>query len=180
MGWVQLQEKLSHPYKFTHKKLQIKMEETFFCDGFLKGGERENFQNFQEFFQNFSTIFSLFFNFFSPSFSSYFSQKMRGYLQGRKERGRLCVVYHGTLHIASHFCHLIRLFCLFSSFWSKICAAVWRHFRAPFSSKFIFLERSGCLVSIGPNLKRFGAMVVNILCLEGRLCSAENSVMFFH
>ena len=177
MGWVQLQEKLSHPYKFTHKKLQIKMEETFFCDGFPKGRREKKFSKFLGIFPLFSLYFSIF---FSPSFSSYFSQKMRGYLQGRKERGRLCVVYHGTLHIASHFCHLIRLFCLFSSFWSKICAAVWRHFRAPFSSKFIFLERSGCLVSIGPNLKRFGAMVVKISCPEGRLCSAENSVTFFH
>ena len=129
MGWVQLQEKLSHPYKLTHKKLQIKMEDFFFCDGFPKGRrERENFQNFQGFFHNFFTLFSLFFFsfFFSLSFSYYFSQKIRGYLQESQERGRLCVVYHGTLYIASHFCHRIRLFCLFSSFWSKFCAAVWR------------------------------------------------------
>ena len=46
--------------------------------------------------------------------------------------------------------------------WLNICAAVWRPFQAPFSSNFICAESSGCLVSNGPNLIRFGATVVEI------------------
>jgi len=65
MGWVWLQEKLSHPYKFTHKKLQIKMEETFFCDGFPKGRREKKIfkisRNFSRIFPLFSLYFSIFF-----------------------------------------------------------------------------------------------------------------------
>ena len=53
-------------------------------------------------------------------------------------------------------------------FRSNLCAAVWRPFQTPFSSNFTCIESSGCLVSNGPGLGRFGAMVVEILCLEGR------------
>ena len=28
--------------------------------------------------------------------------------------------------IASYFCHLIKLFCLFPRFWSELCVAIWR------------------------------------------------------
>ena len=39
-GMSIVMEKLSHPYKLTHKRLQVKMEEAFcFVMGFLKRGE---------------------------------------------------------------------------------------------------------------------------------------------
>ena len=74
---------------------------------------------------------------------------------------------HDTQHIVSHFCHLIKLF-FFSYFWSNDRAVVWRYFQALFSSNFISLERSGCLASIGLDLARFGAMIVEISHPEGR------------
>ena len=46
--------------------------------------------------------------------------------------------------------YLIRLFCLFPSFWSDLRVTVWRPFQAPFSSNFICLERFRCLVSNWP------------------------------
>ena len=47
------------------------------------------------------------------------------------------------------------------------------------SSNLVFLKRSGCLVSIGSNLAWFGAIVVEILRLEGRWCSVENLIALF-
>ena len=91
----------------------------------------------------------------------------------------LGVVYQDTLDQASHFCHLIKLFFIFPCFWSDLRAAIWRPSGAPFSSNYICIESSGCLVSNSPNRARFWATVVEIARLEGRWCSAKNSVTFF-
>ena len=57
--------------------------------------------------------------------------------------------------------------------------AIWRHFRAPFSSNFIWLESSGCLVPNGPSLARIWAMLIEIWHLEEDDAVLKNSVMFF-
>ena len=68
---VIVMEKLSHPYKLTHKRLQVKMEEaSFFCDGFPK--EKGN-TFFSEFSRDFSRISPLYFSIFLPIFFPFFS-----------------------------------------------------------------------------------------------------------
>ena len=106
MGWVQLQEKLSHPYKLTHEKLQIKMEGfffffCFFCDGFPKGRkEKKKFRisrDFSRIFALFSLYFSIFLSIFF--FLGYFYPKKMGiiYRRAKKVRGYvLCVMTHNT------------------------------------------------------------------------------------
>ena len=80
---------------------------------------------------------------------------------GQLRLGRLgeCIL---TLHLAPIFYHLIGLFCHFLGFWSDLRAAVWRPFRAPGFSNVIFLEISGCLISNGFGLARFGATIIEI------------------
>ena len=65
-------------------------------------------------------------------------------------------------------CHFIRLFYLSFSFWSEICATIWRPFQVLFSSKFIFLKSSRCLISIGPDLARSRDTVTKLSHPEGR------------
>lgn len=60
-----------------------------------------------------------------------------------------------------------------------ILAAVWRSLVAHISLKLVFLESSGYLVSIGSDLMRFEARVVEILYLEGRWCNAKNLIALF-
>ena len=93
--------------------------------------------------------------------------------------GWLGVMYLDTLHQATHFCDLIRLFCLFLGSWSDRHPVVWRSFWAPFSSKFIFMKSSGCIVSNGLDIARFRNMIVEISNPEGRWRSDENSMTFF-
>ena len=106
MGWVQLQENLSHPYKLTHKKLQIKMEGfffffLFFVMGFLKGGKRKKNSEFLEIFPEFLHFFLFIFLFFYLSFFfwGYFYPKKMGiiYRRAKKVGGYvLCVMTHNT------------------------------------------------------------------------------------
>ena len=64
-------------------------------------------------------------------------------------------------------------FLFFSNIQPDYCTAVWRPFEVQFSSNFIFTEISGCLVSNGSNLIRFGATIVEISHFEGRWRKAE-------
>ena len=94
-------------------------------------------------------------------------------------KGQLALVYHDTPMLASHFCHVISHFSSFYDFWLDLCAAVWRPFRALFSSIFICTKISRCLVSNGPGFVQFGAIIVEISHLEGRLCKVEKFWTFF-
>ena len=51
--------------------------------------------------------------------------------------------------------------------------------RGLFSSSFICLESSGCIISNGPKLARFGVTTIKISCPEGRWRSAKNSMTIF-
>ena len=136
--------------------------------GFPKERREKFYQNFLGIFPDFFLSIFLFFFFSLKNFLQYlisFTENVGGggcIYRGSQENRRLrdgVLVHH---RIASHFCHLIKLFCLFIGFWSDLCVAVWRPFWVPFSSKFIFLERSKCLVSIGSDLARFEATVIKI------------------
>ena len=134
----------------------------FFVMGFLKRREIHFFQNFLGIFLEFlHSIFLFFFLFSSPFFLISFYRN-GGYLQESV-----------TLQLASYFYHIIELFCLFLIFQFKLHVAVWRPFRDPFSLNFIFLKISGCLVSNGSSLARFGATVVKISLSKERGRSAE-------
>ena len=134
----------------------------FFCDGFPKEKGNTFFSEFSRDFSRISPLyFSIFLPIFFPFFSHIFLQKW-GYLQESV-----------TLQLASYFYHIIELFCLFLIFQFKLHVAVWRPFRDPFSLNFIFLKISGCLVSNGSSLARFGATVVKISLSKERGRSAE-------
>ena len=70
-------------------------------------------------------------------------------------------------------------FSSFSSFQPYFQATLWRPSWAWISSHLVSLERSRFLVSIGPDLAWFGAIVVEILCMEGEVtqCRKFNSTI---
>ena len=94
-------------------------------------------------------------------------------------KGRLALVYHDTPMLASHFCPVISHFLSSSNFWLDLCIAAWRPFRAMFSSIFICIEISRCLVSNSLGFVQFGVTVVEISCLKGRWRKVEKFWTFF-
>lgn len=164
MGWVQLQDNYHIPISLPSRNYN-KNGRDFFCDAFPKGRrEKKNFQNFQgffpEFFHSFLSIF-----FFSIFFFLFFIKKNEGYIQESQERGRLCVVYHGTLHMVHYtqpptFATSSSYFVLFlvssPNFvqlfggLSKLCF---------FRTLYFWKDLN---VQFGPNIKIFGVMVIKI------------------
>ena len=77
-----------------------------------------------------------------------------------------------------HIICLVSIFS-FSDFRPDLFTTVWRSLQTPFSSNFICKESSGCLVSNGPCLGWFGAMVIKISCSEGRWCKIKKFLTSF-
>ena len=63
-----------------------------------------------------------------------------------------------------------------SEFWIDFCVAVWKPLQTPFSSDFICMESSRCLVSNGPDFVQSETTVVKISYSEWRWHKAETPV----
>ena len=167
MGWVYLLRNYPIPTSLP-TKITSETRWGFFVVG-LRERERDFFWISRAIFSRIFSLFSNFPHFFSPYFSifhslkvPYFSQKMRGmWKMGGLLRCKLPI-----------FATLLAYF-VFFWFLDHFRVVVWRPSWASFSSSFICLERSGCLVSKGPGLAWFGTIVVEISCSEGRWRSVE-------